>query len=95
MLKQMIPQPCICGKTMVFPEGEVKAKCPDCGVIWELGLEGFWSTKNLMAPLVQNLAIPEQTCSRKSPKRTYENYPKSKRNNKKKGTHQKNRRRMG
>lgn len=43
MVKQAI-QTCICGQTMDFPEGEVKAICP-CGAVWECRPEGYWYTE--------------------------------------------------
>jgi len=49
MLKQELSQTCICGQTMSFPEGQIKAKCltKDCGANWELGAEGFWLIRNI------------------------------------------------
>ena len=45
MVKQESSQTCICGQTMSFPEGQIKAECSTngCGANWELGPEGFWS----------------------------------------------------
>lgn len=51
IIRQSLTQSCICGSTMGFPEGEVRAKC-DCGVNWELSLEGFWSIHSV--PFMQN-----------------------------------------
>ncbi|SDG48440.1 hypothetical protein [Desulfosporosinus hippei] len=45
VLKQAISVKCVCGSTMEFPEGEIKAKCQTkcCLAQWEIGPEGFWS----------------------------------------------------
>ncbi|HWQ42784.1 MAG TPA: hypothetical protein VN456_12215 [Desulfosporosinus sp.] len=44
VLKQAASMVCFCGQPMVFPEGEIKAKCQTkgCKAHWEIGFEGFW-----------------------------------------------------
>lgn len=51
VLKQESSMKCFCGQPMVFPEGEIKAKCQTRGCLayWVLGIEGFWSA---LAPIV-------------------------------------------
>ena len=44
-------QLCLCGRTMIFPDGEIKAAC-QCGRVWEISTEGIWFT-NLMFPFCQ------------------------------------------
>ena len=45
-------QTCICGLTMTFPEGEVRATC-SCERVWEISTGGIWFT-NL------NIAFPSE-----------------------------------
>jgi len=51
VLKQESPMKCSCGQPMVFPEGEIRAKCQTKGCLayWVIGSEGFWSA---LVPIV-------------------------------------------
>jgi len=77
MLKQALTQTCLCGQTMKFPEGEIRAKC-SCGATWECGPEGYWYTQNIITPFAPILAKPV-VCSVKSKGERYRNYPQSRR----------------
>lgn len=57
--KQSPNQTCVCGQVIEFPEGQVRATCQTrgCGVIWELGTEGFWYMKSLpLSPILEVMA---------------------------------------
>jgi hypothetical protein len=79
--QQSLSQMCICGQKMSFPEGQVKAGCPTkgCQAEWECGPEGFWSIKNITAPLVPILAKPASSAKPSKEKAKYNNRPKSRR----------------
>jgi len=58
MVKPQPKQQCLCGRTMIFPDGEIKTVC-QCNRVWEISTEGTWFT-NLMFPFCQG------ECSRKT-----------------------------
>jgi len=51
MVKPQPTQSCLCGRTMRFPDGEIKTVC-QCNRVWEISTEGTWFT-NLMFPFCQ------------------------------------------
>jgi len=61
MVKQALSRTCICGQTMSFPEGQIKAKCltENCGANWELGAEGFWAITHIDAAQQMDEAVKE------------------------------------
>jgi len=51
MAKPQPTQLCLCGRTMNFPDGEIKTVC-QCNRVWEISTEGIWFM-NLMFPFCQ------------------------------------------
>jgi len=51
MVQPQPTQTCLCGRTMNFPDGEIKTVC-QCSRVWEISTEGIWFT-NLMFPFCQ------------------------------------------
>jgi hypothetical protein len=78
MVKQSSSVSCICGRTIQFPEGEIKTKC-SCGTVWECGPEGYWYAEEPVVEFAPILAKPAKVRSRAE---KYRNYPKSKRKRK-------------
>ena len=58
MVQLQPTQQCLCGRTMNFPDGEIKTVC-QCSRVWEISTEGTWFT-NLMFSFCQ------RECSRQT-----------------------------
>jgi len=75
MQKQSLILTCACGRSMEFPEGEIRFKCK-CHAIWEIDDRGFWFSLSLKLKASTIRSRAEQ----------YRNYPKTKRKRRKAGT---------